>query len=383
MINIRKNQCVGCGACADICSVGCISMLGDPEGFAYPKTDSAKCVGCGACDRVCPALNVPEFSEKIPQTFLAVNRDEAVVGSSSSGGVFSALADKVTKAGGTVCGAAFDGDFSVHHILAENSEELEKLRTSKYVQSNTGDIYSAVRRELKGGRKVLFSGTPCQVNAMRLFLGKEYENLLLVDFICHGVPSEKVWLKYLKDVAKGTRVSSVSFRDKSVGWNRFSLKIDYQSGAYLCEFSNDPYMKLFLSDNILRPSCYNCPAKGNKRFADITIADAWGMDNETTWSFDDKGLSLIFVHTDKGSEYIESLKADLDLCDADYSKAISNNPNAVTSASVPPTRQRCMDEILSTENTDFSKLAGKYAFHKSTAQKAKSLLKRAVRKIIK
>lgn len=120
MINIRKNQCVGCGACADICSVGCISMLGDPEGFAYPKTDSAKCVGCGACDRVCPALNVPEFSEKIPQTFLAVNRDEAVVGSSSSGGVFSALADKVTKAGGTVCGAAFDGDFSVHHILAEN-----------------------------------------------------------------------------------------------------------------------------------------------------------------------------------------------------------------------------------------------------------------------
>lgn len=105
MINIRKNQCVGCGACADICSVGCISMLGDPEGFAYPKTDSAKCVGCGACDKVCPALNVPEFSEKIPQTFLAVNRDEAVVGSSSSGGVFSALADKVTKAGGTVCGA--------------------------------------------------------------------------------------------------------------------------------------------------------------------------------------------------------------------------------------------------------------------------------------
>lgn len=358
-------------------------MLGDPEGFAYPKTDSAKCVGCGACDRVCPALNVPEFSEKIPQTFLAVNRDEAVVGSSSSGGVFSALADKVTKAGGTVCGAAFDGDFSVHHILAENSEELEKLKTSKYVQSNTGDIYSAVRRELKSGRRVLFSGTPCQVNAMRLFLGKEYENLLLVDFICHGVPSEKVWLKYLKDVAKGTRVSSVSFRDKSVGWNRFSLKIDYQSGAYLCEFSNDPYMKLFLSDNILRPSCYNCPAKGNNRFADITIADAWGMDNETTWSFDDKGLSLIFVHTDKGSEYIESLKADLDLCDADYSKAISNNPNAVTSASVPPTRQRCMDEILSTENTDFSKLAGKYAFHKSPVQRAMGLIKRTVRKIIK
>lgn len=158
MINIRKNQCVGCGACADICSVGCISMLGDPEGFVYPKTDSAKCVGCGACDKVCPALNVPEFSEKIPQTFLAVNRDEAVVGSSSSGGVFSALADKVTKAGGTVCGAAFDGDFSVHHILAENSEELEKLRTSKYVQSNTGDIYSAVRRELKSGRRVLFFG---------------------------------------------------------------------------------------------------------------------------------------------------------------------------------------------------------------------------------
>ena len=166
MINIRKNQCVGCGACADICSVGCISMLGDPEGFAYPKTDSAKCVGCGACDKVCPALNVPEFSEKIPQTFLAVNRDEAVVGSSSSGGVFLALADKVTKAGGTVCGAAFDGDFSVHHILAENSEELEKLRTSKYVQSNTGDIFRRPPRAEKRQKGSFFgNAVPGQCHA--------------------------------------------------------------------------------------------------------------------------------------------------------------------------------------------------------------------------
>ena len=187
----------------------------------------------------------------------------------------------------------------------------------------------------------------------------------------------------MKGVAEGTRVSSVSFRDKNDGWKNYSVKIDSGAGEYRCLFSKDPYMKLFLSDNILRPSCYNCPAKGNNRFADITIADAWGMDNETTWSFDDKGLSLIFVHTDKGSEYIESLKADLDLCDADYSKAISNNPNAVTSASVPPTRQRCMDEILSTENTDFSKLAGKYAFHKSPVQRAMGLIKRTVRKIIK
>lgn len=194
MINIRKNQCVGCGACADICSAGCISMLGDPEGFAYPKTDSAKCVGCGACDRVCPALNVPEFSEKIPQTFLAVNRDEAVVGSSSSGGVFSALADKVTKAGGTVCGAAFDGDFSVHHILADNSEDLEKLKTSKYVQSNTGDIYSAVRRELKGGRKVLFSGTPCQVNAMRCFSEKSTKICCLSILFVTACPRKKYGL---------------------------------------------------------------------------------------------------------------------------------------------------------------------------------------------
>lgn len=167
MIDIRKDQCVGCGACADACGVGCISMLGDAEGFAYPEIDKTKCVNCGACDKACPALNVGNEREKIPGTLLAVNRDEAVVGASSSGGVFSALADKVISEGGIVCGAAFDSDFGVHHIFAENSDELEKLRTSKYVQSNTGDIYSVVRRELKSGRKVLFSGTPCQVNAMR------------------------------------------------------------------------------------------------------------------------------------------------------------------------------------------------------------------------
>lgn len=383
MIDIRKDQCVGCGACADLCGAGCISMLGDSEGFAYPEIDKTKCVNCGACDKVCPALNIGNEQKKIPETLLAVNRDEAVLGDSSSGGVFSALAGKVISDGGIVCGAAFDSDFSVHHIFAENSDKLEKLRTSKYVQSNTGDIYSLVRRELKSGRKVLFSGTPCQVNAMRLFLGKEYENLLLVDFICHGVPSEKVWLKYLNAVSQGAAVSSVSFRDKSIGWNRFSVKIVSLSGSYCCEFSRDPYMKLFLSDNILRPSCYNCPAKGNNRFADITIADAWGMDNEITWSFDDRGLSLIFVHDDKGMAYLEKAKKQLDFCSADYDRAISNNSNAVKSVPVPPTRQKCMDTILSDENADFAKIAEKYAFHKSSAQKAKSLLKRAVRKIIK
>lgn len=367
MIDIRKDQCVGCGACADACGVGCISMLGDAEGFAYPEIDKTKCVNCGACDKACPALNVGNEREKIPGTLLAVNRDEAVVGASSSGGVFSALADKVISEGGIVCGAAFDSDFGVHHIFAENSDELEKLRTSKYVQSN----------------KVLFSGTPCQVNAMRLFLGKEYENLLLVDFICHGVPSEKVWHKYLNAVSKGSKVSSVSFRDKQDGWKNYSVKIKSEAGEYKSLFSNDPYMRLFLSDNILRPSCYSCPAKGNNRLADITIADAWGMDENNPLDSNNRGLSLIFVRTPRGDAAINNISDVVKMCAADYNKAVANNPSAVKSVPVPPTRQKCMDAILSDENADFVKIAEKYAFHKSTAQKAKSLLKRAVRKIIK
>ncbi len=383
MIDIRKDQCVGCGACADACGVGCISMLGDAEGFAYPEIDKTKCVNCGACDKACPALNVGNEREKIPGTLLAVNRDEAVVGASSSGGVFSALADKVISEGGIVFGAAFDSDFGVHHIFAENSDELEKLRTSKYVQSNTGDIYSVVRRELKSGRKVLFSGTPCQVNAMRLFLGKEYENLLLVDFICHGVPSEKVWHKYLNAVSKGSKVSSVSFRDKQDGWKNYSVKIKSEAGEYKSLFSNDPYMRLFLSDNILRPSCYSCPAKGNNRLADITIADAWGMNENNPLDSNNRGLSLIFLRTPRGDAAINNISDTVKMCAADYNKAVANNPSAVKSVPVPPTRQKCMDAILSDENADFVKIAEKYAFHKSTAQKAKSLLKRAVRKIIK
>lgn len=218
---------------------------------------------------------------------------------------------------------------------------------------------------------------------MRLFLGKEYENLLLVDFICHGVPSEKVWHKYLNAVSKGSKVSSVSFRDKQDGWKNYSVKIKSEAGEYKSLFSNDPYMRLFLSDNILRPSCYSCPAKGNNRLADITIADAWGMDENNPLDSNNRGLSLIFVRTPRGDAAINNISDVVKMCAADYNKAVANNPSAVKSVPVPPTRQKCMDAILSDENADFVKIAEKYAFHKSTAQKAKSLLKRAVRKIIK
>lgn len=383
MIDIRKDQCVGCGACANICGVGCISMAFDAEGFAYPETDKTKCVNCGACDKVCPALNVLPQSEDNPQTLLALNRDETVVRESSSGGVFSALAERVIESGGVVYGAAFDVDFKVRHICAENREEIEKLRTSKYVQSNTGDVFSSVRRELKSGRTVLFSGTPCQVNAMRLFLGKDYENLLLVDFVCHGVPSEKVWLRYLNSVSAGTKVSSVSFRDKADGWKNYSVKIKSEAGEYKRLFSSDPYMRLFLSDNILRPSCYNCPAKGNNRLADITIADAWGMDNNDKLNSENHGLSLVFVRTSRAGKAISDISNAVDICSADYEIAVANNPSAVRSVPMPPTRQKCMGEILSDEKPNFAKIADKYAFHKTPAQKAKNLIKRAIRKVIK
>lgn len=313
MINIKEpKDCCGCNACAQRCPKHCINLQEDHEGFLYPKVDINLCIECGLCEKVCPVINQSIKKEPL-QVFAAINPDEKVRMESSSGGIFTLLAEKVIQENGVVFGARFDENWEVKHDYAETIEGLAAFRGSKYVQSRVEDNYLKAERFLKKGRKVLFSGTPCQIAGLKKFLRKEYDNLLTVDFICHGVPSPKVWRMYLDEICKnyinqGDRkscIKAINFRNKSLGWKKFSfffklnptfIRQKNKPIEHLELFYKNSFMKGFLNDLILRPSCYHCPSKSGKSESDITIADFWGIESLSPNMDDDKGTSLVFIN---------------------------------------------------------------------------------------
>lgn len=215
-----------------------------------------------------------------PIAYACYSKNEAVRIRSSSGGIFYMLGEEVLGTGGVVFGAAFDSDWSVKHRHVDSKDELILLMGSKYIQSNIGDTYKQVKCFLKNGRQVLFCGTPCQIAGLKRFLNRNYDNLILVDFICHGVASPEVWKQYLDEISEGKEIESISFRDKTRGWSKFSLKIKYRDGTeYLESPYIDPFMRAFLKDIIQRPACYQCRFKGLERESDMTLADFWGIKN--------------------------------------------------------------------------------------------------------
>ena len=328
MIDIKvKKDCCGCSACVQICPKGCISLKEDIEGFLYPEADKDICIDCGLCEKVCPFINVGVPHEPV-NTFAAKNKDESVRMESSSGGIFTLLAEKVIQEGGVVFGARFDENWEVVHDYTEKVSGLSCFSGSKYVQSRIGDTYRQAETFLKQGRKVMFTGTPCQIRGLKLFLRKDYENLLTVDFICHGVPSPGIWRMYLNETfrkpdrreghGKNTVLSSskaipvitgISFRDKKLGWKKFSFVVRGMSAGQADKNSvllsdihlKNPFMRAFLSDLILRPSCYECKAKAGRSGSDITIADFWGVQNILPEFDDDKGVSLLLVNENRDS----------------------------------------------------------------------------------
>lgn len=222
MISIKdKSKCCGCNLCAIVCPKKCIQMVSDKEGFWYPQINKHACIKCGKCERICPVINKQTMPRNTGRkAYAAIHANEKIRLASSSGGIFTAIAEKVIDRGGVVFGAAFNKDFEVEHIYVERKEDLAKFRGSKYVQGKMGDIYLRVLEFLKMGRPVLFSGTPCQIGALKAFLGKEYDNLLTVDLICHGVPSPMIWSKYVnyrKSLDSTSDLQFVSFRDKQGG----------------------------------------------------------------------------------------------------------------------------------------------------------------------
>ena len=341
MVRIEdKKNCCGCEACVQICPKQCITFEEDQEGFRYPLVDNNVCIECRACEKVCPVINQAQNTQPL-HCFASKCTNDEVRMASSSGGVFTLLAEEIIHQGGVVFGAKFNEQWEVVHDYTEKIEGLAAFRTSKYVQSRIGNCFCRTRVFLKEGRKVLFSGTSCQIAALKLFLHQEYENLLTVDIICHGVPSPKVWRMYLDAIVKNARkgentvslhpnlniskgdatshhqmISGISFRDKRLGWKKFSFaltlaeaKADGKQNSVLLSHIHreDPYMNVFLSNINLRPSCYQCPAKAGKSRSDITLADYWGINKQMPDFDDDKGVGLIVLNSQKGVDYYNML----------------------------------------------------------------------------
>lgn len=370
MIKItKKENCVGCNACVQRCPRQCISMVNDEQGFFYPKVEVSLCIECGLCEKVCPVINQYEPRDPI-STYAAKNNDEEIKLNSSSGGVFYALAKSIIDEGGVVFGVRFDSKWEVVHDYTEKIEGIRAFQTSKYVQSRIGETYLEAERFLKNGRKVLFTGTPCQIAGLKLFLRKEYDNLLTVDVACHGTPSPLVWRQYLEYITRpnGTlnntvspsnynhyndihKISSISFRDKRIGWEKYGFSIHYatpkcvknsdsqstisEQGEKNTDFfqphQENLFMQCFLKDLCLRPSCYECPFKCGKSHSDITLADFWGIQNAYTELYKKGYYSLVLQGTSK--VLLDRINISKEFVDINI--AVSKNPAIIRNVVKP------------------------------------------------
>ena len=303
-----KAQCCGCTACMNICPVQCIVMRRDREGFDYPVANPDLCISCGKCEDVCPMTHTDDFSA--PLLTLAA-RAPQFIEKSSSGGIFPVLASEVTGQGGTVYGAVLNPDLTVSHTDASDMQGVERMRGSKYVQSELYASFEDVKYELSEGRKVMFTGTPCQIAGLKSYIGKDEPGLLLVDCACHGVPGPGLWEKYVKALSEkyGMQINDIRFRAKDRSWRKYDFVISDAEKSVVTPHSKDPYMLLFLQDMTLRPSCYQCPFRKGRSGSDLTLADLWNVSEAAPEMDDDRGVSLILVNSEKGRETIAGLSA--------------------------------------------------------------------------
>lgn len=315
MIRIKdKENCCGCSACAQACPKNCIQMKSDTEGFLYPQANQESCIECGLCERVCPIINYKPKTETVLSAYAGYVKNESVRLKSSSGGLFTAIAESVLYENGVVFGAAFDDKMHVGHIAVSGEADLDLLSGSKYVQSDINYTYAEAKKYLDEGKKVFFTGTTCQISGLKHFLRKDYSNLITADVLCHGTPSPKLWKKYLEDQEKyyGASVENVAFRHKKTGWKTYSIEMDFSNSAtYFRKYNHDIYMMMFIGNICLRPSCHDCKFKTLERDSDLTLGDAWGINKILPELDDDKGTSVILVHSEKGQAIIDAISDKL------------------------------------------------------------------------
>lgn len=326
----EKNQCYGCTACANVCPFNAITMVADEEGFKYPEVNQDLCVECGRCKAVCQIHSLKIKEEIEPIVYAAKNSDDEIRAKSASGGMFSVLADKIIANGGVVYGVAYSDDFTVQHERAETVEAYEKFRGSKYVQSDLHDCFSKVKEDLKNGRKVLFTGTPCQIAGLKTFLGEKAQSkdIILCEIICHGAPSPKLWKDHIAliESERGVKVVNYLNRSKVLGWHGHNEHILYENGKeeYKTKLSQ-LHKDLFYAHFTIRPSCYACEHTQFPRSADITIADFWGIENFMPEFDDNKGTSMLILNTEKALNFYNEVKDNLICRESNISDAFYDN----------------------------------------------------------
>lgn len=388
-MSFNKDFCCGCRACEQICPKECIDMVIDNEGFIYPKISTDKCISCKMCEKVCPIKDNGYKDKKVynnPRAYGAYNKNTDILDKSTSGGAFTAIVDSFFDDEIIVFGAEYDKNLIVRHSYVTNRQSLEKFRGSKYVQSDLGMCYTKVKEFLNYGRKVLFSGTPCQVAGLKSFLQKDYDNLLSIDIMCHGVPSPKVFEMYKEYLSKKhrSRVTGLNFRDKSVrGWDTPYMTINFENGKTLSTIGYDDLFTMgFYKKLYQRPICHKCPFAQVPRVSDITIADFWGIEEINPSFKNNKGTSLLLINSDKGISLYPKLEKYLLLEETDLSMAKKFNPQLSKPASPNPKRKYFMNDL--DNNKDFNQLRKVYLRKRPFIKRlASSILDKETRNKIK
>lgn len=368
MIKItNKVDCCGCNACGDVCGKNAISFKTDNEGFWYPEVDKEKCVDCGLCEKVCPIINVDtlkknDFEE--PLCYAAMHKNYEVRFDSTSGGLFSAFSEKFYKDKGYVGGAIYNDDWSVRQYISAEKSDLPKLRSSKYEQSSFVGFYQQVRYLVKRGEKVLVCGGPCQMAALRAFLGyKEYENLLILDYVCRGANSPMISRKFLDSLEQKhqSKIIYKKSKNKEFGWDRLTAAFRFANGEndYFTK-ENNPFTRGYLSTGLFcRPSCYDCKFKGFPRIADITLADFWGIDKVAPTMYDNLGTSLVLINNQKGKLFFDAIQQKLNTIELSYKTALKGNPS-LTKPSLQAANLDRESFFKDAETMDFNQLSEKY-----------------------
>lgn len=365
MIDIKnKIDCCGCNACGDVCPKQAISFVTDNEGFWYPEVNLQKCVDCHLCEKVCPIIEKADGIQRFrePKVFAAYTKNEAIRLDSTSGGIHSTLAQEVYSRGGYVGGAIYNHDHTVSHMVSNEESDLPRIRSSKYLQSNLQGQYKEVKNLLEQGKEVFYCGAPCQIQALYKYLRKEYDNLSTCDFICLGVNSPKVFLKYMDYLEQkhGAKAKEIKFKNKKWGWHNFSLRVNFENGQEYCE---DRYHDLFFigylqSRNFMRPSCYQCQFRTYPQRSDITLADFWGLENIDKSLDQDKGTSLVMINSEKGLSLFERVKDKIVWKEFDFEKAKQGNP-AISSS--PKIMQNDRDDFFKAmDSMPFDKVARRF-----------------------